>query len=325
MGIRIVDAEHGAPQRVETAAEIAVRIGRDEQWIIERTGVAFRHVAEPDCHPAELAAEVAGRLLQRQPGAASQVDWLLHASATRWQSIPDTSVFVQRALELHGVPSLSVQATCLSFLPALQLAEGLLAAGRASRVLITTAELPCRVRDFAQPESAALLGDGAAAVLLEWTPNDPGGIVHYAMETWSDGAEFAEIRGGGHRCLPGLPETSLQDSLFHMDGERLLRAGVPRMRKFMNRFWKASDLSPDDIDLVVPHQPSAASLKVLSRLGFSSEQVVDILSKYGNCVAASMPMALSIAHRDGRLQRGDRVLLLGTAAGISLGAMVLTW
>lgn len=322
MPTRITAANLWVPPVVETAADLALKIGQSAEWIIQQTGVERRHVAPADCDPAKMAAEAARPLLD--VGDKFNPDWLIHAAATRRQSIPDTSVFVQRELGLRGVPAISVQATCLSFLVGLQMADGLLAAGRARRVLLTSAELPCRVRNYSEPESASLLGDGAAAVILEWT-SDPSAVEYFAMETWSAGAEHAEIRGGGHRCLPGDPGTEADDNLFHMNGDALLRAGVPRMKKFIQRLWDTLEIGVNEIDLVIPHQPSAASLRVLERLGFETNQVVNILADYGNCVAASMPMALATAIQQQRLQRGQRVLLLGTAAGVSLGAAVLRW
>ena len=229
MPTRIVAANLYVPPTVESAADVAGKSGCDADWIIQQTGVERRHVASADCDPAVMAAEAARSLMV---DSAVKPDWLIHAAATRRQSIPDTSVFVQRELGLRGVPSISVQATCLSFLVALQMADGLMAAGRAKQVLITSAELPCRVRNFTEPESSALLGDGAAAVLLEWS-GEASAVEYFAMETWSEGAEYAEIRGGGHRCLPGAPETKPDDNLFHMDGDRLLRYGLPRMKRFV--------------------------------------------------------------------------------------------
>lgn len=319
MGTRIEATSMCVPPHVQTSEELAPQIGRDVQWILDRAGVAQRHVAEPDLDPAELAAEAAAPLMSGDPP-----DWIIHAAATRRQSIPDTSVFVQDRLGLRGIPSFSINATCLSFLAALQAADAMIAAGRAKRVLITCAELTCRVRDFSEPESAALLGDGAAAAMVVHDPTHRL-LEHFAMETWPAGAELAEVRGGGHLRFPGAEGTVDADQLFHMAGDRLLRMAVPRMRKFMRRFWDACGGGPDDIDWVVPHQPSAAAMRVLSRLGFRQEQVIDILRNYGNCAAASMPMALAVAENEGRLVRGDRVLLVGTAAGLSLGAALVRW
>jgi 3-oxoacyl-[acyl-carrier-protein] synthase-3 len=110
-----------------------------------------------------------------------------------------------------------------------------------------------------------------------------------------------------------------------MMGDQLLRVTIPRLRKFLDQFLAACEVSQDQIQLVVPHQPSGPALQLLSRWGFDEDRTINIVAKYGNCVAASMPMALAIAAQEGRLKRGDKVLLLGTAAGISLGAALVTW
>ena len=196
--------------------------------------------------------------------------------------------------------------------------------GAHRRILICTAEFATRGRNFKEPESAALIGDGAAAAWVE-AMDDPAGIEHYAMETWPEGAEYAEVRGGGVMRPPNELTTRPEDNLFHMEGNHLLRAVLPKLRPFVKKFLGDCGCKLEDIDLIVPHQASASGMSVLSRLGFPETKIVNILSDYGNCVAASIPMALSIANHQGRIQHGDRILLLGTAAGLSIGAALIRW
>lgn len=320
--MRIVASNFAVPQTVETAADLARLTGKSAEWILQRTGVVRRHVSDNSLDPAILAAEAARPLLDRNHG----VDLLITAGTVNRQLLPDLSVFVQRELGLAPVPCFSINATCLSFLVALKVAADLLAAGTFRRILLCTAELASRGRNFAEPESAALLGDGAAAVVVEASgPENRSQLQHFSMQTWSDGVEMAEVRGGGIWRSPGDPRTQPDDHLFHMEGERLLRSVAPKLRRFLKTFYQDAGISPNDIDLVIPHQPSGPALQMLSRLGFCESQVVNIVADYGNCVAASIPMALAIAQREQRLKRGDKVLMLGTAAGVSVGAALLTW
>lgn len=327
--MRIVATNFAVPHSTQSADELATLIGKSAEWILDRTGVASRHVSDETVDPAVLAAEAARPLLE----AHGDVELVLTAGSVNRQLLPDLSVFVQRELGLAPTPCFSVNATCLSFLVAMKVAADMLFSGTFRRILICTAELASRGRNFAEPESAALLGDGAAAIIVESTTTDAAradtnncsALDHFAMQTWSTGIEMAEVRGGGIWRCPSDPRTTRADNLFHMEGERLLRSVAPKLRRFLKTFFDDAGVAQGKVDLVVPHQPSGPGLEMLPRLGFREEQIVNIVAQYGNCVAASIPMALAIADRDDRIQRGDRVLILGTAAGVSIGGALLTW
>lgn len=319
MGLRVVASNFVTPDPVLSSEELAPMICRSSEWINERAGVHTRHVAKPGADPAALAADAAQPLVA-QYGAP---DLLLYAGAIPRQVLPDTSAFVHRELGLQGVPSFSVNAACLSFLTALKTADALIASGDYQRVLICVGEVASVGRNVAQPESAALLGDGAAAVLVDRSDDPRQGMIAYRMETWSEGAELAAVPGGGvMRCNEQL---SREDLRFDMDGKALLKFTTPRLLRFLNRFFDEAGITPDEVDLVVPHQTSNAGMRLLSRIGFGEERVVNLLADYGNCVAASLPMALAAASRDGRLVPGSMALLLGTAAGVSIGATLFRW
>lgn len=324
MAVRIAATNFAVPNQVQTSEELAALVGRPADWIVERTGVTQRHVAGTLRDPAVLAGQAARPLIQQ----AGEPDLVLYAGALPRQVVPDTSVFVHRELGLTGTPCFSINASCLSFLTALKTAEALISNHACHRVLICCAELASVGRNFDEPESATLMGDGAAAAVVEAAPdsdsNKPG-FLAWQMQTWSDGAELTGVRGGGTLAHPNSPDTNIADNLFHMDGDALLKLTVPRLRRFLDAFFDEAGISTDEVDLVVPHQPSGPGLQLLARWGFSEERVVNIVADYGNCVAASMPMALAIAQQRGQLKTGDRILFLGTAAGISIGAGLFRW
>ncbi|MEZ6053111.1 MAG: 3-oxoacyl-[acyl-carrier-protein] synthase III C-terminal domain-containing protein [Planctomycetaceae bacterium] len=300
---------------------MALRLGRSTDWVHERTGVHTRHVAGTLKDPAILAAAAARPVVERH----GEPDLLLYAGAIPRQMLPETSLFVHRELGLSGTPSFSVNSVCLSFLTALKTSEALIGSGDFRRILICCAELASRGRNFEEPESAALLGDGAAAVMVEATDDRGAGFDAYRMQTWSEGVELTGVRGGGTWRPPDAPDVTPADHLFHMDGEALLRLTVPHLRRFLDDFLREAGITASDIDLVVPHQPSGPGLRLLTRWGFPEDRVVNIIADYGNCVAASMPMALAVADTEGRIKRGDRILFLGTAAGVSIGAGLFRW
>ena len=270
---------------------------------------------------AVMAARAGREVLEDRPP-----DLIVNASLTPVQLIPDSSVFVQRELGLAGIPSFSVHATCLSFLVALRVVGTLVESGAHKRVLVVSAEQGSVSRDLDEAESAALIGDGAAAVVIEpAAPGSDSGLLGYAMQTWPEGADHAEFRGAGTRFHPNDPRTSPRDNLFHMNGPRLWRLALRHADDVLDQAFAEAGIGRRDIDVIVPHQASGPMLSLFSRFGFDQSRVVDQVGSWGNCIAASIPMVLAQAIADGRLRRGGTALLFGTGAGLSLGAAVLRY
>ncbi len=204
MRVKVVSTALAAPERVETAADIAPRLGRSEAWFASHTGVLRRHVAEEGADPVCLGAEAARRAL----ASGGPPDLILSASALARQALPDNSAFLQKALGLTGVAAFSVNAACLSFLPALRTAAAFVESGAYRRVLITSADFGTRGRDWDEPESAALLGDGAGAVVVEATPpGEASALLSFRLSTFTEGLELTEVRGAGLLHHPNDPST----------------------------------------------------------------------------------------------------------------------
>lgn len=316
---RIARTASLVPPDVETAEDLAPRIGRTAEWITSRTGVAVRHVSRTSM--AEMGAAVA-----REALGGERPDLIVNASLTPMQLIPDSSVFVQAALGLSGIPSYSMHATCLSFAVALQSAGALLQTGIYRRILVVSSEQGSVCRDFSEPESAALIGDGAAAAVLE--PAGPGeqtGLLGFAMQTWPEGSASAELRGCGTRCHPNDPATRPEDNLFQMHGPRIWKLALRHADEVLDAAYAQAGMSRDDVDVIIPHQASGPMLELFPRFGFSDHKVVKVISEYGNCIAASLPMALHAAVESGRLERGQTALLFGTGAGLSMAAAILRY
>ena len=318
LGVRIAATSLWASPEVVTVEQASVEVGRSPGWIRRRLGVEQR--ARFHGLPEVQAAHAARPILERH----GTPDLLLNASATPRQLIPDTAVFVARELGLDGIPAYSIHATCLSFVVALRHAAALVAAGLHRRVLVVSSEFSTGQVDPSEPESAALLGDGAAAALVT-APEGDEGLLAWVMHTHPAGAEFTEYRGAGVAHPPSDPRTTLADNRFHMNGPAIYRMARKRVADLLDEVRDLTGLSPGDFDLVVPHQASGNALASLPRYGFDPDRVVDIVGEYGNCIAASIPMALAHADARGRISRGDTVLLLGTGAGLSVAAAVLRW
>ena len=308
------------PPDVETAEELAPRIGRSVEWILTRPGVAVRHVSHEDI------AVMAARAGRAALGPDGPPDLIVNASGVPAQTLPDTSTFISRELGYTGIPCFSVHATCLSFMAALQVVGSLIETGRYKKVLVVSADQGTRGRNFSEPESAALLGDGAAAALITATPEGSSSqLLGFAMSTHPEGAELTEVRGGGVRRHPNDPETLPEHNLFTMHGPGVYRLARRHIGSVLDQLYAEAGLTRADTDLIVPHQASGLALRAVERYGFPKERIVNVVREQGNCVAASIPLALATADAQGRIKRGDTVLLIGTGAGLSIAGALLRW
>jgi 3-oxoacyl-[acyl-carrier-protein] synthase III len=318
--VKIVSIARFLPERIETAADLAPRLGVSEDWIASRTGVLRRHVS------GESMAQMGARAAKQALGDGPRPDLIINASGVPHQVLPDSSVFISGELGYSGIPSFSIHATCLSFPLAVYNAASLIQAGAYRRILVVSSELGTRGRNFDEPESAALFGDGAGAAVLEPTPEgEPSAILGFEMGTWPSGAELTEVRGGGTRQHPQDPTTVPWHNLFHMDGPGVFKMALRHVPGPLSRLFARCRVRPEEIPVVVPHQTSGPGVAAATRFGFRAEAVINRVSEEGNCVAASIPMALAYANEQGRLRRGDRVLLCGTGAGLSVLALLIRW
>ena len=327
MQIRILGMGHYLPKRVVTNRELAQHVNVSADWIARTTGVLERRRAGDET-TAQMAAHAVTGALHQADCRNGDIDLLISASAARQQTIPCTAAFIHRQLNLSSTTfAFDVDATCLGFLVALTVAGTLLEQGIYRRATIASSELSSSSIDHLQPESAVLFGDAAAAAVLGVTPEGAASrIVLSRFGTVSEGAQLAEVRGGGTAHHPNCAETTPDMNLFQMRGPELFKLAVRHMRTFLDQFFDELEWSRADVDVIVPHQASRmATRQLTSRYGFREDQIVGNLACRGNCVAASVPLLLSEAVEQRRISRGDRVLLLGTGAGLTLGAVALVF
>jgi 3-oxoacyl-[acyl-carrier-protein] synthase-3 len=316
------------PSRRVTNAQLEELFGISASWIERVTGVRERRYVTTET-TVSMAAAAACMALKDACMVPEDVDAIICASSAPQQAIPCTAAFLQRAISAPDGASacFDLNATCLSFLFALQTAAHLVAAGAYSTVLLCSSEPASLAINPAERESAALFGDAAAAAILtRSSPDEKNGIWHASFETHSSGAELTQILGGGTLHYPNDPTTTSEMNLFHMDGPAIFKQGLPLIGPFVDRFFSDLGWRREEVDAVVPHQASRHAIEVLTRrLGFSERQVINALALRGNCVSASIPLTLAEAVHAGSIQRGDRVVLLGTGAGLTLGALALTF
>lgn len=326
--VRLLGSGSFLPERCVTNAELERELHLDAGWIERATGIRERRRGTDDS-TISMAFAASTRALEAACTRADELDLIVGAASAPHQAVPCTAALLQRALEAPNGKSacFDVNSTCLSFLNALQVASHLVASGAHRRALVFASEVTRHSIDPSEPESAVLLGDGAAAVVIERSPADSNACLIAAhFETHSSGSELTVCRGGGTSQHPNDPSTTHAMNLFHMNGPGIYRMASRLLDPFLDEILSRAGWTRGDVDHVVPHQASGPGIDLLTRLcGLRAEQVVRNVETRGNCAAASLPIALSEAIVEGRLRRGERVLLIGTGAGLTLGAIALRY
>lgn len=289
---------------------------------IERlTGVIQRPRAGRD-DQVTLATKAARSALADAATDAAELDAILHAAAVPFQTIPSTAPLLQRALGLPdgAVAAYDIGATCLGFLAAMQTAAAMVEAGRWSRVLVVASERISDNLDWREPATAGLFGDGAGAAVIG-QGSGALRIGQVVLQTHPSGYDAAHLRAGGTRLGAGATP---EDMRFAMDGPALFSLTRRRFEAFVHENLRNAGLTLDEIDLVVPHQASPVALRLMARaLGLEEDRLVDLAATHGNQVAASLPITLDHARRTARISPGARILMLGTAAGVTFGTALL--
>jgi 3-oxoacyl-[acyl-carrier-protein] synthase-3 len=327
--IRILGTGKYLPKRKITAADMDEILGMPPGWVLKKTDVALRHFVEDET-ASYMGAQAANAALEDAGLTFADIDCLVCASGSMEQPIPCTAVLIQKAMGEHtsGVPAFDINSTCLSFLTALDVMSCLVELGRYRRILVVSTEVASNALNWEDKESAALFGDGAAAVVIgKSEAGCSSQIICASMKTYSQGSHLSEVRGGGTKYHPReYTAHTEKEFLFNMDGSAIFKMASKLLPEFVADLLKMASTSMADISLVVPHQGSAMAMRLLQRkLGISDEQLIYITPNHGNTIAAAIPMGIYEAIQQKRLQRGDRVLLLGTSAGLSLGGLIFDY
>lgn len=317
------------PKRKMTSADMDRLLGVPDGWVQKKSDVLVRHFIEDET-ASYMAAQAAQDAMRRAGLRPGDIDCIVCASGTQEQPIPCNAALLQQELgpEWSGIPAYDINSTCLSFLVALDTISYLIEASRYRRVLIVSSDIASTGLNWQDRQSAALFGDGAAAVIAARAEEgETSSIVHAAIRTYAGGAELSAIRGGGSRLhASAYNEATREEFLFRMDGQAIYRMASKLLPDFTKELLEAAGARMADFRLVIPHQGSAMAMRLLGRkLGIAEEQLLYITPNHGNTIAASIPMGLHEAMTQGRIQRGDRILLLGTSAGLTLGGMIIDY
>jgi 3-oxoacyl-[acyl-carrier-protein] synthase III len=306
------------PARVLTNAELALRVDTSDEWIRTRTGIAQRHIAADGETTSDMALEASRRALAMAGIAPPQVDLIIVATTTPDMVFPSTACILQRKLGAAGGPAFDVQAVCSGFTYALALADRMIVSGMAKNALVVGAEIYSRILDWTDRTTCVLFGDGAGAVVL--VPSEAPGIL--AAHLHADGNHADSL------CVPGQVHNGIVTGapFVHMDGGHVFKFAVKVLADVALEALATCRMDASAIDWLIPHQANIRIMDATAKkLHVPLERVVVTVDRHGNTSAASIPLALDEAVRDGRITRGQHVMLLGVGGGFTWGSVFLKW
>ncbi|HKK91794.1 MAG TPA: beta-ketoacyl-ACP synthase III [Longimicrobiales bacterium] len=326
----IVGTGHWVPERVVTNDDLTRYMDTSDEWIRERTGIEERRWVEEGTTGADMATRASRMALEDAAVDAEDVDAVVLATLSPDHFFPGTGVFLQRELGLGTVPAIDLRAQCSGFVYGLQIADSLIRVGQYRTVLLVGVEIQSTGLDVstAGRDMAVLFGDGAGAAVLQATEEEGRGVL--STHIHSQG-EYAEILWGDAPASWRHPRISPEDFEQRriypsMAGRDVFKHAVTRMPEVVREALDANALDPSDIDLLIPHQANLRiSQMVQKRLGLSDDQVFNNIRKYGNTTAATIPIALSEAVREDRLERGDLICLTAFGSGFTWGSALIRW
>ena len=319
MTLRSVIAGTGSalPKRCVTNTELAETVDTTDEWIVERTGIRSRYIADSTETTASLATDACRRALDAAGIAAADIGLIVLATATPDQTFPSSATKVQAALGINDCIAFDVHAVCTGFLYALTVADSMLRSGAATSALVIGSETFSRILDWDDRGTCVLFGDGAGALVLRAEDGDRGIL---ATRLHADGRhnELLYVDGG--------PSTTGTVGKLRMKGREVFRHAVKNLADVLNEVLAAAGLDSADVDWVVPHQANARILDATARkLGLPPEKVVVTVDRHANTSAASVPLALDTAVRDGRIKRGDLIVLEAMGGGFTWGAAAVRY
>jgi 3-oxoacyl-[acyl-carrier-protein] synthase-3 len=305
------------PERRVDNAELAETVDTSDQWIVERTGIRSRYLAGEDETTASLATDAARKALEDAGMDASEIDLIVLATATPDQTFPSSATKVQAALGIPDCIAFDVHAVCTGFLYALSVADSMLRSGNARNALVIGSETFSRILDWEDRTTCVLFGDGAGALVLRAGDGEAGIL---ATKLHADG------RHNDLLFVDGGPSTTGTVGKLRMKGREVFRHAVVNLADVLGEVLGAAGLDADDVDWVVPHQANARILDATAKkLGLPPEKVIVTVDSHANTSAASVPLAFDAAVRDGRIKRGDIVVLEAMGGGFTWGAAVLRY
>ncbi len=314
------------PPRVMSNAELEKLVDTNDAWIRERTGIRERHVVDKGVATSDLATAAARKLLESKNLPADQIDLIVVASVTPDMMFPATACLVQRNLGATRAWGFDLSAACSGFLYALTVGAQFVGAGTQKKALVIGSDVMSSILNYQDRTTCVLFGDGAGAVLLEPAERDDEGILDFVHDIDGSGGKFLYMPGGGSLHPSSHETVDNKMHYIHQEGAQVFKYAVRRMAELACEVLERNGFTSKDLALVVPHQANLRIIRAMQdRLGVDDSKIMINIEKYGNTTAGTIPLGLRDAVEQGRLKKGDLVMLVAVGAGYTSGAVLLRW
>ena len=314
------------PPRLLTNDDLEKLVETSNDWIVERTGIRERHIADKGVATSDLATEAARRALAERGLEASELDAIIVATVTPDMFFPSTACLVQHKLGAKGAWGFDLSAACSAFVYALQTGAQFIATGAHKKVMVIGADVMSSIIDYTDRATCVIFGDGAGAVILEPTEDDSVGLIDFIHEVDGSGGCSLYMPGGGSLHPASQETVEKRMHYVHQDGQAVFKFAVRKQAEICEKILTRNHLKGSDIDTFIPHQANLRIIKATAeRLGMKAESVVVNIDRYGNTTAGTIPLAMETARQEGKLKQGNLVLLASVGAGFTVGATLLRW
>ena len=316
------------PPRVLTNADLEKLVDTNDEWILSRTGISERHIAEPDVATSDLASCAAKIALAQRGIDASEIDAIIVCTVTPDMLFPSTVCLVQKNIGATKAWGFDLIAACSGFVFGLTTAAGFISSGMHKKVLVIGADTMSRIINYEDRTTCILFGDGAGAMLLEPADQDEGdiGFIDFTGEVDGSGAPYLNMPAGGSRLPASLETVERKQHYVHQEGQQVFKYAVTKMGEVATELLARNGFTASDLDLLIPHQANKRIIMATAdRLGLPAEKVVMNIGKYGNTTAGTIPLATRDALAEGRLKKGDLILYAAVGAGYTVGASLWRW
>jgi 3-oxoacyl-[acyl-carrier-protein] synthase-3 len=314
------------PPRLLTNADLEKMVETSNDWIVDRTGIRQRHIVDTGVATSDLSVEAAKRALAERGIGASDLDAIIVATVTPDMLFPSTACVVQHKLGAKGVWGFDLSAACSAFVYALQVGAQFIATGAHKRVMVIGADVMSSIIDYTDRATCVIFGDGAGAVILEPAEDDSVGMIDFMNEIDGAGGCSLYMPGGGS-LHPATHETVDKKMHYvHQDGQAVFKFAVRKQAEICERLLARNNLKGSDIKTFIPHQANKRIITATAdRLGMPPESIVINIDCFGNTTAGTIPLAMETARQQGKLKKGDLVMLASVGAGFTIGAALLRW
>ena len=324
--VRITSVGCYVPPRTLTNADLEKMVETNDEWIVSRTGIRTRHIADADVATSDLAVEAAKVALAQRSLTGNDIETVIVCTVTPDMFFPSTACLVQDRIGAKGAWGFDLIAACSGLLYGLTTGAQMIASGTQERVLVIGADTMSRIIDFKDRATCVLFGDGAGAMLLEPAEREDTGLIDFMHEIDGSGAQWLCMPAGGSR-RPATSETVQQRLHYvHQEGQQVYKYAIRKMSEVCVSLLERNGLNPQDVDVLLLHQANGRIVSaVADRLGIPTEKAVVIVDRYGNTTGATIPLATREALDTGKLKKGDLALMAAVGAGLTAGAALWRW